>query len=567
MPQNPPTAPTRAPSRPLPLGALWLGLAIVAGWPLFRLGVTGLAEAWARPEFSHGPVIPVLSLYLFLHEMKAVPPPRQPVADRWPGVLVTAAALLLALAGNLAGIDHLVFYALILWTAGLVLVAFGWRRGRGFWPSVLHLVFMLPLPQFLYWKLTTTLQLVSSAIGVQLVGLAGIPVYLDGNIIDLGVIQLQVAEACSGLAYLFPIMSFTYVFAVLYRGPLWHKLVLLLLAVPIAIAMNALRIGAIGILVDRFGVAQAEGFLHVFEGWVVFLACLAAMGLLAKALQRLTGDRRRLGEALDVDFSGLGAQLGRLRGLEPSPALALTALLTLGLGLGWSLAPARELAPPARQDFASFPLDLADWAAAGGDAGDGGRWQGTPAPLTPALERILGADDYLSALYVDPAENPAAAAPVDLFLSFYARQTAGNAVHSPEVCLPGAGWEIATLAVVPVEVAGERFAVNRAVIRKGAERQLVWYWFEGRGRRLTGDFAVKGWTLLDSLRDGRSDGGLVRLITPIRPAPAGGSEDGGGEAAAPAGGKSEDGGEAAADARLARFLAASLREIPRFIPN
>jgi EpsI family protein len=245
----------------------------------------------------------------------------------------------------------------------------------------------------------------------------------------------------------------------------------------------------------------------------------------------------------------------------------LLALLTLGLGLGWSLAPARERAPPGPQALASFPRDLGDWAAAGGDAGDGGRWQGTPAPLTPALERILGADDYLSALYVDPAENPAAAAPVDLFLSFYARQTAGNAVHSPEVCLPGAGWEIATLAVVPVEVAGERFAVNRAVIRKGAERQLVWYWFEGRGRRLTGDFAVKGWTLLDSLRDGRSDGGLVRLITPIRPAPAGGSEDGGGEAAAPAGGKSEDGGEAAADARLARFLAASLREIPRFIPN
>ena len=90
--------------------------------------------------------------------------------------------------------------------------------------------------------------------------------------IDLGVTMLQVAEACSGLRYLFPIMSFTYVFAVLYRGPLWHKLVLLFLAVPVAVLMNAVRIGIIGILVDRYGIAQAEGFLHLFEGWVVFLS-------------------------------------------------------------------------------------------------------------------------------------------------------------------------------------------------------------------------------------------------------------------------------------------------------
>lgn len=544
-------SPPRAPSAPLaassgaPRGALWLLLAVVAGWPLFRFGVEGLLAAWARPEFSHGPVIPVLSFYLFLHEMKAVPPPAAPVADRWPGVVVVMAALGLAALGNLAEIDHLVFYALILWTGGLVLVSFGWTRGRAFWPSVLHLVFMLPLPQFLYWKLTTTLQLVSSWLGVQLVAAFGVPVYLDGNIIDLGLTRLQVAEACSGLAYLFPILSFTYVFAVLYRGPLWQKLVLLLLAVPVAVCMNALRIGVIGLLVDRFGIAQAEGFLHVFEGWVVFLSCLGVLFLLAKAMQRLVGDRRSLAQALEVDFSGLGAELGRIRGLPAAPALRATALLTLGLSLAFVLAPAREVVAPPRAPFARFPLDL---------AGPGGSWRGTPAMLKPSVERILGADDYLSALYVNPAE----AAPVDLFLSFYARQTAGNAVHSPEVCLPGAGWEIASLSVVTVEVAGSRFPVNRAVIQKGAERQLVWYWFEGRGRRLTGDFAAKGWTLVDSLAEGRSDGGLVRLITPIGE---------GGLAAAPGGGNLEGGTLAAADARLARFLAASLGEIPRFIPR
>ena len=71
--------------------------------------------------------------------------------------------------------------------------------------------------------------------------------------------------------------------------------------------MNSVRIGVIGILVDRFGIGQAEGFLHVFEGWAIFLACIAILFLMAKAMQRLSGDRRPLGEALDLDFSGLGA--------------------------------------------------------------------------------------------------------------------------------------------------------------------------------------------------------------------------------------------------------------------
>ena len=205
-------------ARPGPLGLAWLALAVLSTLPLFWFGLTGLAIEWARPEYSHGPIIPVLSFYMFLREMRAVPPVAA-VAGRWPGVVVLGAGLALALIGNVVQIDDLVFYALIVWVAGLILVGFGWRRGVVFWPSVLHLVFMLPLPQFLYWKLSGTLQMISSETGVAILQAVAVPVYLDGNIIDLGVMKLQVAEACSGLRYLFPIMSFSYVFAVLYRGP------------------------------------------------------------------------------------------------------------------------------------------------------------------------------------------------------------------------------------------------------------------------------------------------------------------------------------------------------------
>ena len=513
-----------------PAGLAWLALAVLSTLPLFWFGLTGLAREWSRPEFSHGPVIPVLSFYMFLHELKAVPPAAVPVNDRWPGVAVIALGLALAVVGNLVQIDDLVFYALIVWVGGLVLTGFGFRRGIIFWPSVLHLVFMLPLPNFLYWQVNTALQFVSSEIGVWFVRLAGVPVYLDGNVIDLGVYKLLVAEACSGLRYLFPIMSFSYVFAVLYRGPRWHKIVLLLSAVPIAVLMNSFRIGVIGVLVDRYGISQAEGFLHFFEGWIIFLSCIAILFLMVMAMQRLSGDRRPLGAAIDMDFTGLGGQLARVLHVEPSRALAAAALVTATLSAAWLLAPAQAAVEVERDPYGLFPRELAGWS-------------GVTATLDPGVESVLGADDYLAAFYRHPGE----AEGVDFFLSYYASQTDGNSIHSPEVCLPGAGWEVASIRPIEIELPGSRMGtvtLNRAVIQKGLERQLVYYWFEGRGRQMTNDFAAKFYTLADGLTMGRTDGGLVRAITPIAA-----------------------GGEAEADARLQRFLAAATDRLHRFLPE
>jgi exosortase D (VPLPA-CTERM-specific) len=512
-------------------GVFWFALAVVSTLPLFWFGFTGLAQEWSRPEFSHGPVIPILSFYMFLRELKHMPPPDAPPTDRWPGAALIVAALLVALAGNVARIDHLVFYALILWTFGLVLVCFGRRRGTFFWPSVLHLVFMLPLPYFLYFQINTGLQLVSSEIGVAIVRLAGVPVFLEGNVIDLGVYKLQVAEACSGLRYLFPIMSFSYVFAVLYRGPVWHKIVLLLAAVPIAVLMNSFRIGVIGVMVDRYGIGQAEGFLHFFEGWIIFLSCIGILFGMAVTMRLLSGDRQPLGDAIDMDFTGLGAQLARVRTIAPSPSLKVAALATLALSAAWSLAPARETVRMERESYSLFPMTLDGWA-------------GTRSALDPAVEANLGADDYLAGYFRGPGE----AAGIDFFLSYYYSQIDGRSIHAPEICLPGGGWEMFSLGPVTVELPGTRLGqvtLNRAVIQKGLDKQLVYYWFEGRGRQMSDDFLTRFHTVADSMTMNRTDGGLVRVITPILPEES----------------------ESAADARAQRFLAAVVDRLPRFIPE
>lgn len=515
-------------------GVLWLALAMAGAIGTFWIGFSALASAWSLPEYSHGPLIPILSLYLFLRQLRTVPPSSDPTDIRWPGVLVTAFALLVATIGNMARIPDIVTYAMIIWIYGILLTGFGWRQGRQFWPPVVHLVFMLPLPAFLYWKLSISLQFFSSELGVELIRQFGIPVFLDGNIIDLGVYKLHVAEACSGLRYLFPALSFSYIFAVLYRGPMWHKAVLLLSAAPITIAMNSFRIGAIGVIVDNYGIAHAEGFLHYFEGWVIFTLCVLTLFGLARLMQRIGGDRRPLHEALDLDTSGLGAQVMRVLRTPMSAALVAVALATAATGAAWHFSPARASVEVPRDPLALFPHQLDGWTA------------GPMQRLEPQIEAVLQADDYFSASFVNSQMDQ----PVDFFVAYYSDQASGAGIHSPEVCIPAGGWEMSRIThrMVPVTLAdGATLAlpVNRAVIQKGVHRQLVYYWFEQRGRHLTSDYMVKAATVLDAVTRGRTDGALVRVVTPLGPREA----------------------EELADERLAAFLQKALPALPRFVPN
>ena len=510
-------------------GTLWFGLAVVAAVAVFWRGFGSLLEAWQTPEYSYGPVIPLLSAYIFLRQMKSVAPTDRPVTDRGTGVAVVAAALFIGLLGNIVRIPDIITYAFILWVGGMILVCFGLRRGWCFWPAVLHLVFMLPLPQIIYWQVSSFLQTVSSQIGVEVIVLLGIPVYLDGNVIDLGVYKLLVAEACSGLRYLFPVMSFSFVYAVLYTGPVWHKIVLLLSAAPITVLMNSFRIGVIGALVDNFGIAQAEGFLHAFEGWVIFTACIVILFGLAALMQRMQPNPRPLGETIDLDFSGLGTQIRRAGAIVPSPALITAMLLAATAALGWHLAPASTPVTVEREPLVLFPDRIGDW-------------RGQPGRIEPNIERVLGADDYYIARYTSPAETQ----PVNLFVAWYAKQNEGDGIHSPQVCIPSGGWEVSEWTTTTVTLAtGETVPLVRAIIQKGLARQLVYYWFEARGRRLTNDYVAKAYTVWDSVTIGRTDGALVRLVTPI--------------------GTHES--EAAGEARLARFMAESLPLLPRFVPN
>ena len=483
-------------------GIFWLTVAVVGAAVFFSDGLEALLEAWSLPEYSHGPLIPILSGLLFLRQLKMYPPDPGPKKKRWVGVTVVVAALLLATLGKLATMSDLVAYATILWIGGILLISFGWDTGKHFWPPVLHLVYMLPLPGTIYYKVTTWLQLVSSELGVWFLKLLSVPVFLEGNIIDLGVYKLHVAEACSGLRYLFPILSFSYIFAVLYKGPMWHKAVLLISAAPITVLMNSVRIAIAGVLVQELGLDWLDGFTHFFEGWVIFIACILILFALARIMLFFNPQRMGLVDALDLDTDGLATQAARIRLVRASPAMISAAVLMVLATTSWQLLPERETPVIERASFAQFPRRLGDWTQ-----------NGPPRTLEESVEVVLAADEYHSISLT----KEGASASVDFFSAWYVDQSKGG-VHSPEICLPGGGWEIAWLerSDLTEEMNWPTpFMVNRAVIQKGETRMMVYYWFEQRGRKIAWDIAAKYWLLVDGIASGRTDGALVRLITPI----------------------------------------------------
>lgn len=509
--------------------ALWglLALAAAALAYAFHPALAYLYHVWTtNEEYSFGILVPFIAAFLLWQRRDRLA--LTPFAPSWSGVALLVFGLALGAAAYLATAQTVSAYAFVVALAGLVLAFAGWRAFRLLAASLAMLAFMLPLPDLLLRELSQTLQLLSSQLGVAMIRLAGVSVFLEGNVIDLGTLQLQVVEACSGLRYLLPLITLGAITAYFFQAPLWQRLVLVASTVPITLLMNSARIALVGITAEHFGRVAAEGFLHDFEGWAIFMACMLVLMAEIALFARLSG--RRFGEAFGIDLPG-PAPGGAVRRARAVPATlgAAVALLIATAG-AYALAPAPESALPERRDFREFPLDLGDW-------------RGRPERMNPLHLGILRLDDYLLANFQDRGSGL-----VNLYVGYYATQRHGLAAHSPSECLPADGWEMQRLerrALPGVAGHDGPLAVNRVVIQKGPSRQLVYYWFQQRERTLTGEYAVKAWLLWDLLTRQRSDGALVRLITPLAP----------GEA------------EAAADARLAGFAAEMALRIPSYVPG
>jgi len=464
---------------------------------LFWDGLWSLGMTWTTsPEYSYCVLIPPIAAFLIWQQKDRLE--LIPFEGSWWGVgLVLLGGGLLVL-GQLATVYTLVQYAYLVTLYGLALSFTGRRAFRLLAVPMLILAFMIPLPTFFLYNLSTKLQLLSSELGVAFMRLFDISVFVEGNVIDLGGYQLQVAEACDGLRYLFPLMTMSFLIAYFYKGALWKRLVVFLSSVPITIIMNSWRIGTIGLMVEHWGIGMAEGFLHEFQGWMVFMLSAALLlGELA-LLNRIGHESGTWRELFGVEFPAHTPQGVRLR-QRPLPRTFVAAGgILLAFVIIALVLPRPVEVVPRREAFAEYPMDF-------------GAWSGHRQSMEGVYLNQLQLDDYVLADYADDKGQT-----VNLYISWYNSQRKGDAVHSPRACLPGGGWQLRdfdqrTLSEITVD--GRPLRVNRTLIELGTQRELVYYWFQQRGRVITNEFAVKWFLFWDALTRQRTDGAMVRLIT------------------------------------------------------
>jgi exosortase len=228
-----------------------------------------VSQWWNDPDFSHGFFIPIFSglvIWRMRHQLVSLHP-----APSWSGLLIVVGALITLVVGVLGAELFLSRSSLILLLAGLVVLFFGWRAfGITLFPwAVLFL--MIPIPAILYNQLTFPLQFLASKFATGLLSLAGVPVLREGNVIRLPAMDLEVAEACSGIRSLISLTSLAVVFSYFLETRVWKRAALVIAAIPIAVTANALRIMGTGLLVEYWDPSKGQGFFHEFSGWVIFL--------------------------------------------------------------------------------------------------------------------------------------------------------------------------------------------------------------------------------------------------------------------------------------------------------
>jgi exosortase D (VPLPA-CTERM-specific) len=473
-------------------GAATLALLAYSG------AISELLRIWeVREEYSYGYMIPVVTAFLVWQRKDQLE--KIEFDGAWTGVLLTLLGLFIYLVGELSTLHIVVQYSMVAMVLGVALAVTGWRAFRIIAVPLLFLIFMIPLPQFLLTELSQELQLISSRIGVAFIRMFDISVYLEGNVIDLGTYKLQVVEACSGLRYLFPLMALGFIVAYFFNGSMWKKLLLFLSTIPITVLMNSFRIGAIGVLVEYWGIEMAEGFLHDFEGWVIFMACLAVLVGEMWLLAKVGPNKQPLHVAFGIDMPDpTPKNVDRSHRRIPLPFYPALGFVLMA-AIAAQVLPERSEIIPERKPFAMFPMKLDEWR---------GR--------TDALEQIvldeLKLDDYI---YADFTTGESA---VNLYIAYYASQRKGQSAHSPRTCIPGGGWKINNIETVPVKISSRlNLKVNRVEVQKGDYKQLVYYWFQGRGRQVTNEYLVKWFIFWDSLRVRRTDGALVRLTALVPP--------------------------------------------------
>lgn len=486
-------------------------LAFLYATVLVKLGT----DWWTDENYSHGLLIPFVIGYIVWLEFdrlkKSVKNP-----SIWLGFTAILCALLLLLAGTLGAELFIQRISLVLMLGGIIVYFFGSKILRNLVVPFLLLLLAIPIPQIIFNKIAMPLQIWASQAAIWGIRLFEIPSVRKGNVIEIlpvgatQIVGLEVVEACSGIRSLMTLVTLALILAYFTRErsekisddsfgfiknfDFWRTAGLMLSAIPIAILTNAARVTSTGVLTYYYGKQAADGFWHEFSGWLVYLAALALLigvNFVLKKFQRRDAETPREGVSKQTTNY-------RLPITNYQIAALFIVLLFGGVLINWFAQ--RDEIIVEHRPLSEIPSQLGNW-----------RQKGSDTRFSEQTESVLRASDYVMRDYIALDGRGA-----NLYVGYYASQRTGATYHSPQNCLPGSGWEMKSPELVRIETPnGKVFTANRYIIQNGDYREVLIYWYQGRGRAVASEYSDKIYTVLDSFLKRRSDGAMVRVMTAV----------------------------------------------------
>jgi len=270
-------------------GYRWLPYAVIAALLIaiyYRIAGKLVYDWYTLPDYSHGFLVPLFAGYLIWDKRKTLS--ATPVRQSWSGISLIVFAIVLLILGVYGVELFTTRMSFIFLMGGLIWTFFGSRMLRELRFPLLVLILAIPIPAIIFNHITFPLQLLASRIASDILPMLGVPVLQEGNVIQLPVMKLEVAEACSGIRSLMSLFALAVFYGYFLERTTKRRVILALASIPIAVAANVVRIVGTGLCVQYWDPDKALGFFHEFSGWVMFVISLCCLYLVHQVMELIS---------------------------------------------------------------------------------------------------------------------------------------------------------------------------------------------------------------------------------------------------------------------------------------
>ncbi len=252
----------------------------------YRVAIKLVYDWYTIPDYSHGFLVPLFAAFLIWDKRKALS--AVPIRQTWSGILLVVFSVGVLILG-VYGVDLFTArMSFVFLLTGLTWTFFGWAMVKALRFPLFVLVLAIPFPAIVFNQITFPLQLLASRIASDILPVLGVPTLHEGNVIELPVMKLEVAEACSGIRSLMSLFTLAVFYGYFLEKTTRRRVILALASIPIAVAANVVRIVGTGLCVQYWDPDKALGFFHEFSGWVMFVVSLACLYLAHRAMRLIS---------------------------------------------------------------------------------------------------------------------------------------------------------------------------------------------------------------------------------------------------------------------------------------